>query len=126
MRPREFLERLRNVICNVLQKVYVVIQCKQRPLVRIEPPLYWDDNNVEHLWQSHQVTPDEVEEILFGIEGEDPSYKIRRDGEYYKVWGETGSGRLLKIVLEKLSNGQWRPFGADDMKPAECRKFREG
>jgi hypothetical protein len=36
--------------------------------------LYWDDNNRDHLWQSHQVTPEEVEETLFSEDGEEAAY----------------------------------------------------
>lgn len=67
---------------------------------RILDPLYWDDNNLQHLWQSHQVAPDEVEEVLFGVDGEDATYRLRRDGDFLMVYGETGSGRLLKLVGE--------------------------
>ena len=94
--------------------------------MRIEPPLYWDDENVEHLWQSHQVTPDEVEEILFGVDHEEPVYPVKRDGDYYRIYGETGGGRLLKMVAEHMENGQWRVFGAMDMSDKERRSFREG
>ncbi len=93
--------------------------------MRIEPPLYWDENNEEHLWQSHQVTPDEVEEVLFGLEGEEPTYLLRRDGDYYKVYGEARNGRLLKMVAERMDNGQWRVFAAKAMDPQETRKFRK-
>jgi hypothetical protein len=93
--------------------------------VRIEPPLYWDHSNVEHLWERH-VTPDDVEEILFGIDGEDPIYRMRRDGDYYLIYGETGGGRLLKMAAEQLEDGRWRVFAAIDMNDNEKRNFREG
>ncbi len=88
--------------------------------------LYWDDNNVEHLWQSHQVTPDEVEDIVLGCDGEDPVYRQRRDADYYVIYGETGAGRLLKMAGEFLASGLFRVFAARDMDGAEKRAYRRG
>jgi len=94
--------------------------------MRIEPPLHWDDNNVAHIWQSHQVRPDEVEEALFGIEGEEAVYRIRRDGDAYVIYGETGDGRLLKMVGEFMRSERFRIFAAMDMDEHERRAFRKG
>lgn len=72
------------------------------------------------------MLPEEVEEALFGVEGEAATYRIRRDGIYYVVYGETGSGRLLKMAAELLQNGQCRVFAAQDMSRREKRSFRGG
>lgn len=92
--------------------------------MKIHPDLIWDDENLKHLWQSHQVTPDEVEEILLGIPGEEPIYRKRRDGEYLICYGETGGGRLLKIVGE-LCGERFRVFAARDMEQVEKRAYRK-
>lgn len=92
--------------------------------MHIHPDLVWDDDNVNHLWQSHMVTPDEIEETLFGLPGEEPTYLIRRDGDYLVVYGETGSGRLLKFVGE-LVGKRFRVFAARDMDKSEKRAFRK-
>ncbi len=88
--------------------------------------LYWDDNNVNHLWQSHGVTSDEVEEIILGIEGARPEYRARRHGDAYILYGETGAGRLLKMAGEFMSARFFRVFGAIDMDDAERRSYRKG
>jgi len=88
--------------------------------------LHWDENNVGHLWQSHQVTPDEIEEIIFGIEGAAPRYRARRHGHAYIIYGETGAGRLLKMVGEFVGTRTFRVFGAVDMDSAERRSYRKG
>jgi hypothetical protein len=90
--------------------------------------LHWDDdgNNVQHLWQAHQVTPDEVEEIIFGIDGEDASYRMRREGAGYLIFGETGGGRLLKMYGEFVHDGCFRVYAAQDMNEIEKRKYRKG
>lgn len=92
--------------------------------MKIHPDLIWDDASVEHLWQSHRVTPDEIEEILFGLPGEEPSYRVRRDGDYMIVYGETGGGRLLKFVGE-FEGQRFRVFAARDMEPDEKRAYRK-
>lgn len=79
---------------------------------RISEPLYWDDNNRGHLWESHRDSPDEVEELLFGVDGEEAVYRQLRDGDYLKIYGETGSGRLLKLVGEFMKDGRFRVFAA--------------
>ena len=86
--------------------------------------LYWDDANVEHLWQAHQVTPDEAEEALIGFEGEEPTYLKARDGDYYALLGRTGGGRLLSMVGEYLDDGRLYIFSARDMNEREKRRFR--
>lgn len=87
--------------------------------------LYWDDDNVNHLWDSHEVTTDEVGDILLGIPGEDPFYTVRRDGDYYVFAGRSGNGRLLKMAGEDLGDGVVRIFHAIDMSPSQARRFRE-
>ena len=88
--------------------------------------LYWDDNNADHIWRSHGVTVDEVEEIVFGIEGARPEYRARRSGDAYIVYGETGAGRLLKMVGEFVKVRMFRIFGAIDMDDSERRSYRKG
>jgi len=92
---------------------------------RIVEPLYWDDDNQNHPWQSHRVSPDEVEEVLFGVDGDEAVYRQLRDGDYLKIFGETGSGRLLKLVGEFMSDGRFRVFAAQDMDDKEKRAFRK-
>jgi len=100
-------------------------------LPQIRAPLFWDDddNNADHLWDSHQVTPDEVEEVLFGIDGEDTQYFQFRDGDNYAILGRTGGGRLLKMVGEfvrsddTFAGSRFRVFHAMDMDEAEKRRF---
>jgi len=90
------------------------------------PELYWNDNNVQHLLVAHQVTPDEIEEIIFGCDGDEPTYRIKKDGDFYIISGQTGAGRLLKMVGEFLEDKRFRVFAARDMKPNEARAYRKG
>jgi uncharacterized DUF497 family protein len=70
------------------------------------------------------VRQSEVEEIVYGIDGEDPDNDIRRDGPNYVVEGETGGGRLLVIALVPKGAGMFRPFAAREMEDHERRKYR--
>ncbi len=83
---------------------YDVLQCLTRCCVKIRD-LLWNAGEVEHLWKSHGVTPDEVEEAVFGCDGEAAACRILRDGDFYVLFGETGDGRLLKIVAEPTLSG---------------------
>jgi uncharacterized DUF497 family protein len=86
--------------------------------------LLWNDANENHLSASHGVLPIEVDEVVFGVDDEEPDYESRRDGSNYVVQGETGDGRLLVIALEPISRGYFRPFAARDMDPQERRSYR--
>lgn len=86
----------------------------------------WTDLSVQHLEASHQVTTDDVEEVLLGFDGEPPEYRVERDGDYYAVFGKTGGGRFLKIVGERLDGGRFRPFAARDMSVRELQRYRRG
>jgi uncharacterized DUF497 family protein len=94
-------------------------------LPQIREPLYWDDKNTEHLWESHCVTTDDVEEILFGIDGEDATYRMFRDGEFFEIFGEAGNGRRLLLAGEFIEDGRFRVFAARDMDDAEKRRYRK-
>lgn len=59
----------------------------------------WDDGNEDHLWERHQVTPDEVEEVFAGV------FRWRKgrtnDGiQYYVGLGQTQSGRYLAVFFQ--------------------------
>ena len=86
---------------------------------------YWDANNVEAI-SKHDVTPDEVEEAILGCDGESAVYLIRRDGDYYQVFGETGNGRLLAMVGEFVDGTVIRIFHAMNMTDRQRRAFRRG
>jgi hypothetical protein len=111
-----------------------VIRCITRgvPTARIRWPLYWDedDNNVNHLWDRHKVTPDEIEEIVFGTEDDRPGYLMFRSADGYIILGRTPDGRLLKVYGEfieakKFDGLRFRPIHAMDMNSDEKRRFKE-
>ena len=78
----------------------------------------WDDESIEHIW-SHQVEPNEVEEIL---EGQHLFQRGRRNS-YYGL-GQTRGGRYLFVVLLKKSSGNFRVVTAREMTKTEQRQFK--
>jgi uncharacterized DUF497 family protein len=92
---------------------------------KISRPLEWDDANIDHLVHRHNVLVDEVEEILFGLPGEEPRYLCIRDGAHYVIYGETGDGRLLKLRGEFRRSERFRVFHAMDMDYSERRDYRK-
>jgi uncharacterized DUF497 family protein len=88
--------------------------------------LFWNDNNVDHLAERHHVNVEEVEEIVYGIDDERTTFRIKREGDFYVIFGETGHGRLLKLVGEFLEDRHFRVFAARDMDDREKRAYRKG
>src|ERR1700730_15832883 len=88
--------------------------------------LFWsaNDSEVEKL-ALRGITPDDIYEAVFGVEGEDSTALIRRiEQPNVGVYGQTGSGRLLKVVGEDMQDGTLRVFHAIDMNEAEKQSFR--
>ena len=78
----------------------------------------WDEESIEHIWR-HRVEPEEVEELLRG------RYIFRRgrDNTYY-VFGRSGSGRYLFVVLSLISRAYYRVVTARDMTTSERQLAR--
>ena len=78
----------------------------------------WDDDNIFHI-DSHEFTPEEVEEVFAG------DHKIRRTRQKrYIALGQTLDGRLAFVVFRRLSGGLVRVITARDMAASERRLFR--
>jgi len=81
--------------------------------------LEWDDNNTEHIAQ-HSVSPDEVEDVCFGLHINFPSRDKR-----YVLYGQTSAGRYLKVVLKRLYGARFRPITAFEMTHEEKSHYRK-
>jgi len=81
--------------------------------------LEWDERNEAHIAE-HGVTSPEVEELLFEDE---PHYRRAGRGVYH-VYGQTGAGRYLFLVLRMLGRGRGRVITARDMTRKERRLYR--
>jgi len=88
--------------------------------VRIDE-LIWTEENEEHIAE-HGVTPQEVEELFF----EESPYFRRGPGENLShVYGRTGAGRYLFVVMVYLGEGKGYVVTARDMDRKERRLYQK-
>ena len=88
--------------------------------MRIEE-LVWTKENEDHIAE-HHVTPQEVEELFF----EDVPYFRRGPGEnLYHVYGRSGAGRYLFVVVIDLGAGKGWVVTARDMDKKERRLYQK-
>ena len=81
--------------------------------------LYWDDNNIEHIAR-HSVTPQEVEDVCFGLH-----IYVREGSKRYVISGQSASGRYLNVVLERIGKGIFKPITAFEMNENYKRKYKK-
>ena len=79
--------------------------------------LYWDDERLEHI-ATHGVTIGEVLEVL-----DEVFWSPRWEGDKRRVYGQTGSGRYLFIVIGRRRSGDLWLVTARDMTASERRLF---
>jgi uncharacterized DUF497 family protein len=78
----------------------------------------WTEEAIEHIFR-HRISPVEVEEACFG-----PDCLIRtgKDGLHY-VFGQTGGGRFLFVVVRDIRRGEVKIITAREMNPWEKKYF---
>lgn len=54
----------------------------------------WDDGNVEHLADRHDVLPEDAEAAVLS------ATNVRREGDRYKGFGRSAGGHVLFVVFE--------------------------
>jgi uncharacterized protein len=81
--------------------------------------LQWDDSNVMHIAR-HEVNPDEVEDVCFGLH-----IWERSENKKYILSGQTTSGKYINVVLQGLGNGLFRPITAFEMSDNDKRNYRK-
>jgi hypothetical protein len=69
------------------------------------------------------VTADDIEELFFGVDGEAPAYRVRRAGDLFVVYGQTGAGGLVAVVGEIVGKS-FRAYGVRELTAAEAHAFR--
>jgi uncharacterized protein len=86
--------------------------------------LEWDDHNDREIAR-HQVTPEEVEDICYGlhISKRDPDSKSKGKKRYILA-GKTSGGRYLDVIIEKLCGSYFRPVTAFEMSKNYKRSFQ--
>ena len=79
----------------------------------------WDDANSDHIAR-HRVFEEEFEEAAT-----DPQ-RVRFSAHSGNIGyiGKTGGGRILVVILQRLSPTQWRPVTARDATANEKKSYR--
>ena len=82
----------------------------------------WDTGNVDHLWERHQVTPEEVEEVFAG------RFRWRRGQtkkgiQYYEGLGQTQTGRYLAVIFQIKKSCIVRAASSRPMSSAERKWY---
>ena len=85
--------------------------------------LEWDDENVNHI-AKHNVNPQEVEDICFGLH-----ISSKESNQRHILSGQTSNGRYLNVVSERVGKGLFRPITAfemsDNYKNSYRKRFRK-
>lgn len=79
--------------------------------------LNWNQQREEHILR-HKVSPDEVEEVVFG-----KHYDVKTKQGRYRLIGQTENGRYLVIVLEPSDYGWFDPVTARDATKNERKLY---
>ena len=86
----------------------------------IQAELLWDDETIEHIWERHRLSIEEVDEAFH-----DPEALIHGGrGGRQLIYGQTGGGRYLVIVVEFESRRKAWLVTARDMTDAERQRYR--
>ena len=81
----------------------------------------WTEEGINHI-ANHGVSPMEIEEVCFNEE-DHPLIRSGREKLHY-VFGRTGSGRFLFIVVRFLRPGEVRIVTAREMNSWERKYFK--
>jgi uncharacterized DUF497 family protein len=84
----------------------------------------WKVRFIEKISGKHNVTPDEVEEILFGKSHFRRAQKGHIKGEdLYTAYGQTAGGRYLIVFFVRKEQTAALPISARDMNDSEQRYY---
>ena len=85
--------------------------------------LVWDSFNERHIWEKHQITRIDVEEIC--LSGP-PSYLVEEThGGRYRLIGSRKDGKVLVVIVapEDEQRGIYYPVTARQTKRQELRRY---
>jgi uncharacterized protein len=86
----------------------------------------WKERYVEKIAVKHDVSTDEVEDVLFSRPHVRFTEKGRiKDEHLYTAYGRTAAGRYLVVFFVRKHRTAAMPISARDMTPSERRYYRE-
>ena len=86
----------------------------------IDATLLWDDDTIEHIWEGHHLSIEEVDEAFHDSEA------LIHTGKHHRqvVYGQTGGGRYLTIIIEPISRKKAWLITARDMTDSERQRYK--
>jgi uncharacterized DUF497 family protein len=88
------------------------------PLIRAE--LSWDDEAIEHIWERHHLTIEEVDEAFHDTNAFIHTGKYRRQA----IYGQSDGGRYLTIIVKPISRLAAQLITARDMTDSERQRYK--
>ena len=85
--------------------------------------LVWDSFNEAHIWERHQLTRAEVEEVAYGPA--ENLYVRHTYGGRFLVIGPKADRRLMVLILAPKESGKYYPVSARPADRKERREYRE-
>jgi uncharacterized DUF497 family protein len=85
--------------------------------------LVWDSFNEAHIWERHQLTRAEVEEVAYG--SAENLYARHTYGDRFLVIGPKADRRLIVLILAPKGSGKYYPVSARLADRKERREYRE-
>ena len=85
--------------------------------------LVWDTFNEAHIWERHQLTRAEVEEVAYGPP--ENLYARQTYGGRFLVIGPKADRRLIVLILAPKGSGIYYPVSARPADRKERREYRE-
>src|SRR2546430_14139014 len=85
--------------------------------------LVWDDFNEAHIWERHQLTRTQVEEVAYGLA--ENLYARETYGGRFLVMGPKADKRLMVLILAPKESGTYYPVSARPADRKERRAYRE-
>ena len=85
--------------------------------------LVWDNFNEAHIWERHQLTRAEVEEVAYG-----PAEKLKVQQTYggrFFVTGPKADRQLIVIILAPKGEDKFYPVSAKPADRKERHEYRE-
>jgi uncharacterized DUF497 family protein len=85
--------------------------------------LVWDTFNEAHIWERHQLTRAEVEEVAYGPP--ENLYACQTYGKRFLVIGPKANRQLMVLILAPKGSGKFYPVSARLADKKERREYRE-
>ncbi len=85
--------------------------------------LVWDTFNEAHIWERHQLTRAQVEEVAYGPA--ENLYARQTYGGRFLVMGPKADRRLMVLILAPKGSGKYYPVSARPADRKERREYRE-